>query len=302
MAGKDVTFSLESCEGVGSVCELAKAIETNLAAVAAATQAAEAAASDGRTIQSSGDASSDREQKQAEVELQEALRQSDVEELQREGRDVQEALMRSKADAWSADGVALSRLTFHSPEIALFLLDSHFLAGCRSRVESAGCEVRPPWANGALLLVPVTEEQIDEADIQLKPHNIVMLNSDVELVAQALAQLPRRKRPQLKPECHAEDKPLQIPTSAGYHPSCSNEIEIKHSTSSQHGGEDQQIGTWMQDVGLIVERTFLNFRLANEVSEASTMVQSAPAAGAAPPEPAHMNPHRWRLPIAHAER
>ena len=33
--------------------------------------------------------------------------------------------------------------------------------------------MRPAWANGAMLLVPVTEEQIAEASMHLKPHKIL---------------------------------------------------------------------------------------------------------------------------------
>ena len=44
-----------------------------------------------------------------EGELQEALRYSEVEDLQWETGDLREALMRSKADAWSADGGALHK-------------------------------------------------------------------------------------------------------------------------------------------------------------------------------------------------
>merc|ERR1719210_1063703 len=80
------------------------------------------------------------------ADLEEAeLNRSEQENLQKEQRDLQEALLRSKADVWSADLVVLSRLTFHSPEITSFLLDTHALAGCRSRVDAAGCEVRPTW-------------------------------------------------------------------------------------------------------------------------------------------------------------
>lgn len=220
--------------------------------------------------------------------LQQALRRSEEEDLQREGRDVQEALLRSKADAWSAIGVTLLRLTFHSPDITALLLGSCALADCRARVESAGCEVRPAWANGALLFIPVTEDQTAEADLQLKSHNILMLTSDVQHVQQALAQLPRRKRPQLKPEHYPEGKPLASPRESN--DGCSINIETNPSTLDCTG---DQIGAWMQDVGLLVERTFLNFPLSKDISDASTILQSAPAAAGA--SSTSMNPHRWHL-------
>ena len=103
---------------------------------------------------------------------------SEVENLQREQGELQEALLRSKADAWSTDGVVLSRLTFHTPEVTSFLRDTEALSSCRSRVEVAGCEMRPAWANGALLLVPTTDAEIAEAGIELKAHNIFMLAAE----------------------------------------------------------------------------------------------------------------------------
>lgn len=199
-----------------------------------------------------------------------------------------EALLRSKADAWNADGVILSRLTFHNPDVVSFLLEADALAGCRLRVESAGCDVRPAWANGALLLVPATEDQINEAGIQLKAHNILMLTSDVQVVEHTLAQLPRRKRPQLKPEHQADGNARPAPAE-----SQSSTVEEKPSEADDT--KDRQVGTWMQRIGLVVERTFLNFPLEKDISDASTIVHSAPAAGAS--SLGHTNPHQWRLPL-----
>jgi len=221
--------------------------------------------------------------------LQEALHRSEEEELQREGQDIQEALLRSKADAWSADGVTLARLTFHNPDVTALLLGSSALAGCIGRVESAGCEVRPAWANGALLFVPVTEEQIAEADLQLKSHNILMLTSDVQPVEQVLGDLPRRKRPVLKPEQQPEGRPLATPMES----SDGRNVNMETKPSTSHCNGDHQIGAWMHAVGLVVERTFLNFPLEKDVSDASTIVQSAPAAGVS--SSARTNPHRWHL-------
>jgi len=226
------------------------------------------------------------------------LRRSEQEDLQKEQRDLQEALLRSKADTWSADGVVLSRLTFHSPEITSFLLDTQALAGCRSRVDAAGCEVHPIWANGALLLVPATEAHIAEAGIRLQAHNILMLATDVELIKQTLAQLPRRKRPQLKPEYHAEGSPHPASAESAYGGHRPENFAAPPAESGEgwHGCADEgghRFGAWMQDVGLIVDKTFLHFPVAKDISDASTIVQSAPAASADLPE--HLNPHRWPL-------
>jgi len=116
-----------------------------------------------------------------------------------EQAQLHEALLRSKADSISSDGIMLARLTFHNPDVMAYL-QSKELETCRVRVEGSGCSVRPDWAKGAILLVPVTEQQTVEADIELKPHNILMLHSDLQLVEEALAKLARCKRPGLKPE------------------------------------------------------------------------------------------------------
>merc|ERR1712226_1822601 len=101
-------------------------------------------------------------------------------------------------DAQSEDSVLLTRLTFHNPALFDHLLASEALKACIARVENAGCQVRPPWANGALLLVPLTERQLAEESLDLKAHNIMLLASDSERVRVALRKLPRRRRPLLK--------------------------------------------------------------------------------------------------------
>eukprot|EP00404_Azadinium_spinosum_P025085 CAMPEP_0180589932 /NCGR_PEP_ID=MMETSP1037_2-20121125/18409_1 /TAXON_ID=632150 /ORGANISM="Azadinium spinosum, Strain 3D9" /LENGTH=598 /DNA_ID=CAMNT_0022608135 /DNA_START=38 /DNA_END=1834 /DNA_ORIENTATION=+ len=214
--------------------------------------------------------------------LLEALQRSEEEDLQREGRDVQEALLLSKAEALSADGVVLSRLTYHTQDITALLTNSDDISVPRSRMESANCEMHPSWANGALLLIPVTEEQIIEAGIQLKPHNILMLASDVQLVEHALESLPRRKRPKVKPECHANGNPQPSPADS------------TDGRSRVDESDPMAPGAWMEEIGLVVERTFLSFQLEKDITEVSTPVQSAPATTGVVPS-GHVNPHRWHL-------
>ena len=43
-----------------------------------------------------------------------------------------------------------------------------------SQVQHAGCDVEPAWANGALMMAPLTELQVKEAVIQLAAHHIVV--------------------------------------------------------------------------------------------------------------------------------
>merc|ERR1740129_1597297 len=157
------------------------------------------------------------EEEQLQRSQEEDSQISREEDLQTEQRDLQEAILRSKADALSADGMVLTRLTLHSRKVMSFLSQADELARCRYNVESAGCSVQPAWANGALLLVPVTEQQIIEADIQLKPHSILMLASDEQLVRDTLAQPAKRKRPVLRPEHYPHGKE-HVPT----HPESTN--------------------------------------------------------------------------------
>merc|ERR1712007_112611 len=139
---------------------------------------------------------------------------------------------------------------------------------------------RPAWSNGALLLVPMTQQQIIEAGIYLESHNILMLASDEQLVKHALAKLVRRKRPELKPEHYPHGKPARACTDIK-----SRNVEAQHGSSRECNvikttavtrlrgtqapdrSDDRMVGAWMQDIGLVTERTFLKFPLDKDVSE-----------------------------------
>merc|ERR1712050_160606 len=123
-----------------------------------------------------------------------------------EQADVQEALLRSKADARNADGEHVVRLTLHSQKIKEHLLSSPELQSRFEHVRSAGCDVCPEWANGAMLFVPKTHDQFLEAEIELQAHNIVLLASDLPILTQVLRKMPKRKRhnADVKPEHYAD--------------------------------------------------------------------------------------------------
>eukprot|EP00931_Biecheleriopsis_adriatica_P060622 TRINITY_DN36419_c0_g1_i1.p1 TRINITY_DN36419_c0_g1~~TRINITY_DN36419_c0_g1_i1.p1 ORF type:complete len:584 (+),score=113.31 TRINITY_DN36419_c0_g1_i1:43-1794(+) len=230
------------------------------------------------------------EETETEPGLEEALQLSEQDAMQKEQQDVQEALLRSKESALSQEGVTLFRLTFHNPHVISAILTSPELEGCRSRVESSGCSIQPDWANAALLLVPATQEQIEEARIQLKPHNILMLDSERALLESCLTKLSRRKRPQLKLEQYPVGCIQMQPA-----PNAENSNEEEKGTSSEmHDFTATGVPEGWADLGLVVERTFLSFPVEREVSDASTIVHSAPAPGETPNR--HVNPHQWRLP------
>jgi hypothetical protein len=180
--------------------------------------------------------------------------------------------------------------------------------------------VQPDWANGAILLVPVTEQQIVEADIELKAHNILMLASDVQLVKDALAQLVKRKRPGLKPEHYPHGKPehaSDAPKSSSMQSQQPSTQELESSETVVHPlpgdgmlqSQAHPVGSWMRDVGIVVERTFLHFPIEKDISEASIFVHSAPDGETAASEctapqsnKERMNPHKWQLSRASDER
>jgi len=233
--------------------------------------------------------------------------------------------MRSKGDPRSPDGVLVARLTFLNSKLMPFLLESEVLAECRARVVATGCDLMPSWANSALLLVPLTRAQVDEAGLELKPHNIVMLAADYHLTVEALSELPRRRRPQLKPEsqadpaesacadittiqeyemaavlpeqmAHADDVADDCVADAAGMPDVLQAQDVEHLDVAEcfpYHIEAFGLGI-RQDPMLIIERTFLSLPLEKDISEVSVPMQSAPAVNEHPPN--HVNPHRWHLP------
>ena len=60
-----------------------------------------------------------------------------------------EALLRCKIDMQSENEVMLLRLTTYSDEVDKVLFKSPALAACRAALLDAGCDLIPPWGNGA---------------------------------------------------------------------------------------------------------------------------------------------------------
>jgi hypothetical protein len=143
--------------------------------------------------------------------LGQAIDESLAEVIERENSDLVEAIVRSKADApleFSDDGVIVLRLDrrARAPEVASALLEAPALSSCRARVEQAGCELRPPWANGAWLLVPMTKDLYEESGLHTRSMHILVLSQDEGAVRQALQEkVPNKKRPQLRSVRMGED-------------------------------------------------------------------------------------------------
>jgi hypothetical protein len=212
-----------------------------------------------------------------------------------EQAELQEALLKSKADARNADGVVIMRLTAHSSQIKRHLLDADCLQTCFENVRSADCDVCPDWANGAIMLVPLTQDQVVEADIVLQPHNIVCLSDHVTLVEQALKQLRKRKSAQVKPDYYADKEVLQETDTTTMTHIDSGDLRMAELSKVDIKSD---IFAECDDDGLKVEvqNTFLNIQLKRfDLSEASTFVQSAPAVNEQYVAPNNdRNPRRWK--------
>merc|ERR1712048_814706 len=96
------------------------------------------------------------------------------------------------------DGIVVVRLTrkSRSPEVRQAILGSQFTAQAVRSVHDAGCELEPEWADGAMLLVPLTEELVCESGIQLTHTHVIAMAGDVENIRQAfktIRQPPGKK-------------------------------------------------------------------------------------------------------------
>lgn len=61
-----------------------------------------------------------------------------------------------------------------------------------------GHEVAPDWASGAILLVPLSQEQARKACLELRSHHVVIFPGDKGRLLNALAALPCRQRPRIR--------------------------------------------------------------------------------------------------------
>jgi len=186
--------------------------------------------------------------------------------LQDEQASLVEVMMRSKADApLTSDGFFLGRFkrVGNLKDVVESLLSSDHLIEPISRVFDAGCEVRPAWTL-ALLLVPLTQAQVDELGVELSVHHVIAHESDKEPLIRALKVLPSRKRVSI----------VMPPTSPVIPPP----------------GDD--IVNSRTDVPVLeIERTFLQFHIPKDVSEGSNFAYTAPCGDENSHQPA--NPRRW---------
>lgn len=196
-------------------------------------------------------------------DLKVAIQQSEKEALQQEQADVAQAIFESTLQ--SNGGIVL-RLTHHDQEVRESLMTAEVLDDCRRRVTEAGCELSPEWGNGALFLLPFREpSKFQELQLQgirledLKPYNIVALRGDEDLVKQALAQVPRRRRPQCKREAASS--------------ACSTTIPVPEAGTVPDPAPD-----FLSDITVVIEHTFYTFYTVKGAQESSnsSVCRSAP--------------------------
>jgi len=110
--------------------------------------------------------------------LQAALIQSELDAIQQENANFHKALVLSK----DVKEIVLLQLSRRTKEVVDVLLECPSLTSTRACVAEQGCHVAPEWANGAILLVPLTEAQFSNiiGSEQLKSHHILALRGDVQ--------------------------------------------------------------------------------------------------------------------------
>ena len=75
------------------------------------------------------------------------------------------------------------------------LLKDERLQKVRAQVEEAGCEILPDWAQGAVLLVPLTEKEAMDVGVELRAHHVVIAQTHQSHIESALAAIPKKRRP-----------------------------------------------------------------------------------------------------------
>ena len=82
-----------------------------------------------------------------------------------------------------------------SADILAALLDAPALVEAFIRIEAAGCKVLPDWAQGAVILATLRSR--NASGVELRAHHVVAAPGDQASVEAALAEKPKRRRPQV---------------------------------------------------------------------------------------------------------
>jgi len=231
----------------------------------------------------------DKDEQLEDEEIKVAKAESEREAVEQENSNVIQALLLSKPEQpepLSADEVVLLRLNQYNQEVGAMIASCSELEECRGLVREAGCELSPSWANGAHLLVPLTEWNILETGLVLAVHHVLICCPDVSRFRQALQRLPRKVRPKVRYDHRADYSCTQMPQRVSTPRSTSSLEEGHHGNKLPATTSDPDDNVSFEEV-----RTFIHFPLPIDCSEASEVACSAPTGGEKEPE----NPRRWKL-------
>lgn len=224
--------------------------------------------------------------------LQDALSESRVAADEQENAYIAEAIQSSKLDAivLSPEDVVVFRISRTSKEILDHLENE--LVDLKLRVLESGCHVRPDWANGALLLIPLTQSQVEESTVQLRAHHIVACRNEFDSVEKALHRFPKRKgRPQIKVETYVFCSTGIRECDVGKPLEATSALDVATKSSCTVPREAHGLDEHEDEIEIIVERTFIHFQ-HSAVSEISAYAASAPCSGQHSKEP--KNPRKFK--------
>lgn len=160
-------------------------------------------------------------------------------------------------------------------EVRAAFTTSPELSHCREMVHEAGCQLQPEWANGSWMLVPVTEEQFEEADLKTCAYHVFVRAVDEETVIRVLRKcVPEGKWP--KPKIETLDGVMR----GG---DCSDQVvkEIASeasqnaaASSMDESAAERAAARTFEPLDIVVERTFVHFRVSND--DGQSVSHSAP--------------------------
>jgi hypothetical protein len=148
-------------------------------------------------------------------ELEVTIQNNKAAALQNDAGELMRGVLESKLEIQkkglplSVDGVVVLRITSRarSPEVREAILKCPSVAPVLDHIREAGCSPQPAWSgghDGPMFLVPLTQEQVDEANVELTYHHLVTPMSLCDSIRCALKSIAWKKRPQLcAPEVHS---------------------------------------------------------------------------------------------------
>jgi hypothetical protein len=151
------------------------------------------------------------EAQELEGHVEGTTQNSEAAALQKDADELMRGVLESKIEIQktglplSFDGVVVLRLTSRarSQEVRGAILNCPSVAPALDHIREAGCSPQPDWSgghDGPVLLVPLTKEQVDEANVELTYHHIVTpmsLSNSIRHALKSIAKDKRGKRPQL---------------------------------------------------------------------------------------------------------